>query len=126
MPRYVALPSLCDASEAALRATLASAPAWRDGDYVDTPGAMRPYMATLRVATLKRYGIEAELARRFPTPAAREAETRAWPPNGPRSSSRRAADADPGLRPLDVRPRLPAMRAPLLYVNSRSDSAFPP
>ena len=111
----------------ALLATLASAPAWRDGRYVDAPGSMRPFMTTLRIAILKRYGIAAELATAFADPARRDAEIE-------RLAADWAADFDPAalltltraLETHDVRPRLPAMRAPLLYVNSRTDNAFPP
>ena len=115
------------ASETALRATLAAAPAWRDGHYVDTPGSMRPYMATMRIATLKRYGIEADLVEAFPDPAARAAEIE-------RLAAEWAAVFDPNALlaltracdRFDVRARLRHMRAPLLYVNSRTDVGFPP
>ncbi|MBC7665194.1 MAG: alpha/beta fold hydrolase, partial [Caulobacter sp.] len=119
------LPSVTTA--AGLLATLEGVPAWRSGDYVDTPGSMRPFMTTLRAATLRRYGIESELAQAFPDAAAREAEIR-------RLATDWASVFDPtALLALtracewhDVRSRLPAMRAPLLYVNSHSDAAFPP
>lgn len=115
------------ASEVALRQSLAKAPAWRDGAYVDVPGSMRPYMKTLRIATLQRYGIESELAAKFPDPAARAAEI-------DRLADEWAAVFDPNaLMTLtracdrfDVRPRLQDMRAPLLYVSSRTDVGFPP
>jgi homoserine O-acetyltransferase/O-succinyltransferase len=115
------------ASEIALRETLAKAPAWRDGGYVDMPGSMQPFMATLRIATLKRYGIEAELATTFPDPAARAAEIG-------RLATDWAAVFDPAALlaltracdRFDVRSRLSRMRAPLLYVNSRTDVGFPP
>ena len=115
------------ASEVALRETLSRAPAWRDGAYVDTPGSMQPHMKTMRVATLKRYGLENELAAAFPDPAAREAEIE-------RLAAGWAAVFDPNaLMTLtracdrfDVRPRLRDMRAPLLVVNSRTDVGFPP
>ncbi|MCK9688851.1 alpha/beta fold hydrolase [Scleromatobacter humisilvae] len=115
------------ASEVALRETLSKAPAWRDGAYVDTPGSMQPYMKTMRVATLKRYGLENELAAAFPDPAAREAEIE-------RLAAGWAAVFDPNaLMTLtracdrfDVRPRLRNLRAPVLYVNSRTDVGFPP
>ena len=89
---------------ASLLATLEGVPAWRSGDYVDTPGSMRPFMTTLREAEIRR--LATDWASVF-DPTALLALTRAceW---------------------HDVRSRLPAMRAPLLYVNSRSDAAFPP
>ena len=115
------------ASEAALRAALAAAPAWRDGRYVDAPGSMQPFMATMRIGTLKRYGIQAELAASFPDPVARENEIE-------RLAAEWAAVFDPAALltltracdSFDVRPRLRDMRAPLLYVSSRSDLGFPP
>jgi len=115
------------ASEAALRATLSAAPAWRDGRYVDTPGSMRPFMKTLRIATLTRYGIEAELAAAMPDAATRDAEVErlaaewaeVFDPNALLTLTR-ACDR------FDVRPRLREMTAPLLYVNSRTDAGFPP
>ena len=115
------------ASEVALRAALSASPAWRDGAYVDTPGSMQPFMATMRVATLKRYGIANELAAAFPDPARREAEIE-------RLAADWAAVFDPNALlaltkacdKFDTRPRLRDLRAPVLYVNSRSDVGFPP
>jgi homoserine O-acetyltransferase len=115
------------ASEPALREALAKAPAWRDGAYVDTPGSMQPHMKTMRVATLKKYGLDNELAAAFPDPAAREAEIE-------RLAADWAAVFDPNaLMTLtracdrfDTRPRLRDLRAPVLYVNSRTDVGFPP
>ncbi len=115
------------ASEIALRETLAKAPAWRDGAYVDTPGSMQPYMKTMRIATLHRYGIENELAAALPDAAARAAEIErlaadwatVFDPNALLTLTK-ACDR------FDVRPRLRDMRAPLLYVNSRTDVGFPP
>ena len=115
------------ASEVALRATLAQAPAWRDGAYVDTPGSMQPYMKALRIATLHRYGIDNELAAAFPDLAARDAEIE-------RLAADWAAVFDPNALltltracdRFDTRPRLRDLRAPVLYVNSRTDVGFPP
>ena len=115
------------ASEIALREALAAAPAWRDGQYVDTPGSMVPTMRTMRIATLKRYGIESELTATLPDPSAREAAidrlatdwAAAFDANALLTLTR-ACDR------FDVRPRLHDMRAPLLYVNSRTDIGFPP
>ena len=115
------------ASETALRESLAKAPAWRDGAYVDTPGSMQPFMATLRMVTLKRYGIETELAAAFPDADAREAEiarlaadwAAVFDPNALMALTR-ACDK------FDTRPRLQRLRAPVLYVNSRTDVGFPP
>src|SRR5579863_915344 len=55
-----------------LRARFAEAPGWNGGHHYGNP-TMLAFMTELRVATLKRYGIEAELTPRFPDPAKREA-----------------------------------------------------
>ncbi len=100
-------------------------PAWRGGHY--EPGALTPKLMRLRVATLERYGIEAELTSRFPSAADRRREIE-------RLAAEWAGEFDPGalvtlaraVEDFDVRPDLPRMRAPLLYVLSRSDDLFPP
>ena len=115
------------ASEVALRAALSASPAWRDGACVDTPGSMRAFMATMRIATLKRYGIDHELATALPDPAQREAEIE-------RLAADWAAVFDPNslvaltraCDKFDIRPRLRDLRAPVLWVNSRTDAGFPP
>src|SRR5260370_14096110 len=61
-----------DRMVADLRARFAEAPGWNGGHHYGN-AEMIGFMTELRVATLKRYGIEAELASRFPDPAAREA-----------------------------------------------------
>ena len=100
-------------------------PAWRAGRY--ERGALAAALTRLRVATLERYGIEAELAARFPDAVARRREIE-------RLASDWAQEFDPGalvtlaraVADFDVRPDLPRMRAPLLYVLSRTDDMFPP
>jgi homoserine O-acetyltransferase len=115
-------------SAASLLATLRAEAAWREGGYADTPGSMQPFMTRLRETTLRRYGIEADLAAAFPDAALRRAEVE-------RLAREWAAAFDPAallaltraMETFDVRPRLAAMRSvPLLYVLSRSDDAFPP
>ena len=55
-----------------LQARFAEAPGWNGGRHYGN-AEMLGFMTELRIATLKRYGIEAELASRFPDPAKREA-----------------------------------------------------
>lgn len=108
-----------------LLARLAAEPAWNGGH--PAPGAMVDFLTTLRVDTLMRYGVDAELTPRWPDPAQRSAEVR-------RLAREWAAGFDPGAlvtlaqaaEAFDLRPQLAAMRAPLLIVNSRSDTVFSP
>lgn len=105
---------------------LARDPAWNNGQHYGHLGIVET-MTRLRVATLKRYGFEADLADRFPDPDARETEivriagewARAFDPNS-LVVLRRAS-----MR-FDVRPRLARIRARVLYVLSRTDALFPP
>ena len=53
---------------------LSRQPAWRGGH--PEPGAMVDWLTDLRIATLERYGIQVELAARFPDAAVRQAEVR--------------------------------------------------
>jgi len=100
-------------------------PAWERGRY--QAGALIGTLTQMRIATLERYGIEAELAARFPDPTRRRHEIE-------RLAGEWARQFDPGalvtlaraLEAFDVRPQLARMRAPLLYVLSRSDKTFPP
>jgi len=102
-------------------------PAWRDGRYAEQPGGMVPRLTRMRIATLERYGIDAELKDRFPDVAARRLEIE-------RLAHEWAAEFDAGslltlaqaIEDFDVRGDLPRMTAPLLYVLSRSDDMFPP
>src|SRR5260370_14365488 len=84
-------------------------------------------MSELRVSTLKRYGIEAELASRFPDAARREAAiqqlaepwAKVFDPNSmialAKARSHYNAEKD-----------FTKIRAKVLYVLSRSDKLFPP
>ena len=110
----------------AILATLEADPgwsAWRDGQ----ADALLDCLTAMRSATLARYGVEAELAPRFPDPAARALEV-----------ARLAREWASGFDPLslvilmaaaesfDLREELGAIRAPVLYVVSRSDEVFSP
>ncbi|MGB8682396.1 MAG: alpha/beta fold hydrolase [Candidatus Binatus sp.] len=115
-----------DRMVADLRARFAEAPGWNGGHHYGS-AEMLGFMTELRVATLKRYGIEAELAARFPDPAKREAAihqlaepwARAFDPNSmialARARSHYNAEKD-----------FAKIRAKVLYVLSRTDKLFPP
>jgi len=102
-------------------------PSWRNGGYHEQPGGMVPCLARMRIATLERYGIDAELEGRFPDRAARRREIE-------RLAHEWAREFDAGslltlaraIENFDVRANLPRMTASLLYVLSRSDDMFPP
>ncbi len=104
-------------------AVLSADAGWNGGRY--TQASMINCLIKMRVDTLFRYGIDADLAPAYPDAAARGAEierlAREW-----------AIEFDAGAlvslahacAKFDARPRLSALRAPLLYVNSRSDTVF--
>ena len=106
-------------------AQLRDCPEWNEGD--PAPGAMVPFLAQMRMATLRRYGVEAELATRFPDADARAVElqrlAREWAEGFDAGSLLVLAQA---AQDFDVRADLGEMRAPLLWVLSRSDEVFPP
>jgi homoserine O-acetyltransferase len=90
-------------------------------------GAMIPFLTAQRVRTLTLYGVDAELAERFPDHAERAAEVtrlaREWAEQFDPMSLvvlMRAAES------FDVRPDLVKLRAPVLFVLSRSDPVFSP
>jgi homoserine O-acetyltransferase/O-succinyltransferase len=109
-----------------LRRLLATDPNWNDGHYYDKGGIV-PALIKLREETLRRYGIEAELAPRFPDPAARDVEIH--------EIARRWAAAFDGhslivlgraMTHFDATPKLGRIKARVLYVLSRTDKLFPP
>jgi homoserine O-acetyltransferase len=109
-----------------LRARFAGAPGWNGGHHYGN-AQMLGFMTELRVATLKRYGIEADLAARFPDPAKREAVihqlaekwAKVFDPNSlvalAQARSHYNAEKD-----------FAKIRAKVLYVLSRTDKLFPP
>ena len=110
-----------------LAARLAEDPNWNGGHYYDRPGGVLPTMTAVREETLRRYGLDDELAPRLPDKAARDAEirrrAREWA---------EAADAHSllvlgrALDHYDLRDSLGRIRASVLYVLSRTDRLFPP
>jgi len=115
-----------EAAVKSLVATLAKDPHWNEGWYYDN-GGITGTLTEMRVATLRRYGIDEQLAAKFPDKAARETEI-----------VRRAltwAKAFDGnslvvLRKASVRfdaeTDFAKIKAKLLYVLSRTDKVFPP
>lgn len=110
-----------------LGARLAEDPNWNGGHYYDRPGGVLATMMAVREETLRRYGLDDELAQHLPDKAARDAEirrrAREWA---------EAADAHSllvlgqALDHYDLRGELGRIRARVLYVLSRTDRLFPP
>ncbi len=110
----------------ALIEQLSADPNWNGGWYYDK-GGIPTVMTQIRVATLKNYGIEAQLADQFPDPGAREAAivkaAELWVRVFDGNSMvvlRRA------LEDFDTTPRFDRIRAKVLFVLSRTDKLFPP
>jgi homoserine O-acetyltransferase len=110
---------------AGLLAQLEAQPEWNHGH--PAPGAMVDFLTRLRVDTLTRYGVDAELRGRVPDAQARASEiqrlAREWAQGfdaGSLLSLARAAEQ------FDLRGRLGDIRAPVLLVLSRTDPVFSP
>ncbi len=109
-----------------LQARFAEAPGWNGGHHYGDARILG-FMTELRVTTLKRYGIEAELAARYPDPGKREAAitqlAEAWAkifdPNSLIALARARTH-------LDTESEFEKIRAKVLYVLSRTDKIFPP
>jgi homoserine O-acetyltransferase len=105
---------------------LAKDPNWNGGWYYDK-GGIQPVLTEMRVATLKRYGIDEQLADKFPDKAAREAEIKKraeiWSKvfDGNSLVTLRKASVR-----YDAEKDLAKMKAKVLYVLSRTDKLFPP
>ncbi len=115
-----------DKQLAEVTARLASDPEWHGGRYYGKGGA-KTALTEIRIETLKRYGIEANLAPRFPDREERENAIREvaakWARNWDANSLiilRRA------LLGFDTRPDFARIKAKVLYVLCRSDALFPP
>ncbi len=119
-------PALPQANVAALEARLARHPDWNGGDYYGN-GSMADLLTAMRIETLTTYGIDAVLAQRLPDPAQRAAElhrlAREWAETFDANSMLILLKA---MARFDVTGRLDRIRAPLLYVLSRTDRMFPP
>jgi len=105
---------------------LAKDPNWNGGWYYDK-GGIQTVLTDMRVATLKRYGIDEQLAAQFPDKAAREAEIKkraeTWSKvfDGNSLVALRKASVR-----FDAEKDLAKMKAKVLYVLSRTDKLFPP
>ena len=115
-----------DKQLAEVTARLGADPNWQGGRYHGTAGP-KTALTDIRVETLKRYGIDANLAPRFPDPAEREAAIHQtasdWADKWDAHSLiilRRA------LLGFDTRPDFAQIKAKLLYILCRSDNLFPP
>ena len=106
---------------------LAQDPNWNGGWYYDKPGGITQVMTEIRVATLKNYGIEAQLEGRFPPGEAREAEIRRLAAPWARAFDgnsmvvlRRATES------YDAEAHFAAIKAKVLYALTTTDRLFPP
>jgi homoserine O-acetyltransferase len=115
-----------DKQLAEVTAKLASDPEWHGGRY-HGKGLPLTALTDIRVETLKRYGIDANLTPRYPDPVEREAAIRAtaaeWAAKWEAHSLiilRRA------LLGFDTRPEFGRVKAKLFYMLCRTDNLFPP
>lgn len=105
---------------------LATDPNWNGGWYYDK-GGIGTVMTKMRVATLKRYGIEAQLADKFPDAAAREAEVvKAAQPWARAFDGHSLVVLRRATETFNTRKDFKRIKAKLLYVISRTDALFPP
>ena len=113
-------------AERELLARFAADPNWNGGWYYDHGGIV-PTMTALRIETLQRYGVEAELAKEYREPAAREAALHklaaGWGRNFDANGMLRLLRAQ--LR-FDAEPHFDRIRAKVLYVLVNSDGLYPP
>ena len=101
-------------------------PNWNGGWYYDT-GGIPAAMTRIRVATLKSYGIEAQLASEFPEAGAREAAiVKAAEPWARAFDGNSMVVLRRALEDFDTVPRFDRIRARVLYVLARTDALFPP
>ena len=113
-------------SLAELEARLTADPEWNGGRYYDRGGA-KTVLTQLRVEMLKRNGIEAALAPRYPDWEAREAAIREqavdW---AKRWDANSLVILRRGTIGYDTVKNFPQIKAKVLYVLCRTDRLFPP
>jgi homoserine O-acetyltransferase/O-succinyltransferase len=113
-------------SLAELQARLAADPEWNGGHYYERGGA-KTVLTELRVEMLKRNGIEAALAGRYPDRASREAEIRRqavdW---AQRWDANSLVILRRGTIGYDTVKDFAKIKAKVLYVLCRTDRLFPP
>ena len=126
VPAVTAPSRPADRGPDALEARMAKDANWNGGHYYEK-GGIRATMTAIREETLRRYGIEAEMAAAFAENPARDAAIRA--------RAETWADAFDGhsllvlgrvLQGWDATPHFPAIKAKVLYALSRTDALFPP
>lgn len=107
----------------------AHCPGWRDGQYYgkEKESGVEDALTAIRIETLRSYGIDRSLAAQHEDPAQAKREldnmAREWAREFDANSLitlRKAAIQ------YDARPQAKSIRAPLLYVLSRTDALFPP
>ena len=115
-----------EASVKALVDQLAKDPNWNGGHYYDN-GGITGVLVEMRTATLKRYGIDEQLAGQFPDKVARDAEVtkRALKWAKEFDGNSLVALRKASVR-FDAEKDFPRMKARVLYVLSRTDKLFPP
>jgi homoserine O-acetyltransferase/O-succinyltransferase len=109
-----------------LQARLATDPEWNGGRYYDR-GSAKTVLTELRVEMLKRNGIEAALAPRYPDRQSREAEIRKqavdW---ASRWDTNSLVILRRGTMGYDAVKDFAKIKAKVLYVLCRTDRLFPP
>jgi homoserine O-acetyltransferase/O-succinyltransferase len=111
---------------AEIEARLAGDPHWRGGDYYDT-GGMEGTLEEMRVSSLLRFGIDAVLASRIADEADRARELRRLARNwAQKFDANSLLILMKAMARFNVVDQLHRIRAPLLYVLSRTDRLFPP
>lgn len=111
---------------AQMRAALATDPNWNGGWYYDK-GGVKTVMTEMRVATLKRYGVDAIFAPNLPDAADREAAMRkSAEPWVDAFDANALLTLREALESFDTTSQFGAIRAKVLYVLVRSDALFPP
>ena len=113
-------------SLAELQARLATDPEWNRGRYYDWGGA-KTVLTELRVEMLKRNGIEAALAERYPDRDSRETAIREQAVDWARRwDANSLVILRRGTIGYDTAKDFPKIKAKVLYVLCRTDRLFPP
>jgi homoserine O-acetyltransferase/O-succinyltransferase len=109
-----------------LRSFFATAPGWNGGWYYDS-GGMFEVMKQLRIKTLKRYGVETQLASAIADPDARVGRREAMAADWARTFDPNSLlTLRQALVGYDTERDFSRIRAKLLYVLSTTDALFPP
>ncbi len=109
-----------------LRTRFAADPNWNGGHYYESGGVLAT-MTALREETLRGYGIEQELEGRLPDKAGRDAHIRAVAEEWARQFDAHSMLAlGRASERFNAEPGFARIKAPLLYVLSRTDALFPP